>query len=403
MKTRKTSPKADQTAEGRASVPSASRNRTILGRVGLVAGGIVLALLLAEIGVRAVPRLLPMGTRLALDLFRVRIAVDSTTQPDKDLGLNIKPNSDVLVEGHPDYRYHVKTYLNLPDRGFRGNAEARPLIGVALGDSFTFGTGVEAEEAWPEQLSRLAGKNVVNLGTPAYGPPQYTKTLKAYGLSLHPKLVLYAVYQNDLKDAVRFARWKQEGGPYRAEGGGEGRLRTKNRFLVRHSRLYQVFLAPKVAERFLQVGQDKAVLIMNPQHLQQQDRTPKLGWEVTQQAILIARSLAEGEGATFVLLILPSKEQTYRHLLTTQLENSEQPDLDALNRLVRELCKANRLNCLDLTPPFLERGRAEEKLYFRLDGHWNAEGHRLAAQTIYDYLVKNRLLETEQQQVGAKR
>lgn len=375
----------------------------MLGRVGLVAGGIVLALFLAEIGLRMVPRLLPMGTRLALDLFRVRVAIGDVTQEDKELGVKLKPDSDILVEGHPDYRYHIKTYLNLPDRGFRGNVEPRPLAGVALGDSFTFGTGVEVEEAWPEQLSRLAGKNVANLGVPAYGPPQYTKVLKGYGLPMHPKLVLYALYQNDLKDAVRFARWKQEGGPYRTEGGGEGRLRASNRFLARHSRLYQLLLAPKVEERFLQVGEDRAVLIMSPQRLQGQDRTPKLGWEVAQRAILAARQLAEGEGATFVLLILPSKEQTYRHLLATQLENPEQLDLDALNRLARELCDANRINCLDLTPPFMQRGRAKEKLFFRIDGHWNAEGHRLAAQTIYDYLDKNRLLETEQQKAGGKK
>lgn len=402
MKRRHTSPKADQTAKGRASAPSTSRNRVVLGRVGLVTAGIILALLLAEMGLRAAPRLLPMGTRLALNLFRVRIAIDNVTQEDQDLGVKMKPNSDVLVEGHPDYRYRVKTYLNLPDRGFRGNVESRPLAGVAVGDSFTFGVGVDAEEAWPEQLSRLAERNFTNLGVPAYGPPQYTKMLKKYGLPLRPKLVLYAVYQNDLKGAAHFARWKQEGGPYRPEGGGEERLRLQNRFLARHSRLYQLLLAPKAKDRFLLAVQDHdGVLITNPQHLQ--NRTPKLGWEMTQRAILDARQLAEREGAAFVLLLLPSKEQTYRHLLATQLENPGQLDLDALNRLVGGLCETNRIKCLDLTPPFLERGRTGEQLYFRIDGHWNVEGHRLAAQTIYDYLIKNKLLETEQQRTGGKK
>jgi hypothetical protein len=367
----------------------------MLGRVGLVAAGIVLALLLAEISVRAVPRLLPMGTRLALDLFRTRIAIDSITQEDQELGVKLKPDSDVLVEGHPDYRYHVKTYLNLPDRGFRGNVELRPLAGVAVGDSFTFGTGVEAEEAWPEQLSRLVGKNFVNLGTPAYGHPQYTKALKAFGLSLHPKLVLYAVYQNDLKDAVRFARWKQEGGPYRGEG-GEQRSAWRSRFLVRYSRLYQVVVAPKILPEFL--ATDPEALIMKPERLT--GGQPKIGWEMAQRAILTARQLAEREGATFVLLMLPSKEQTYRHLLTSADLQAAEQGLDAMNRLVSQLCDQTRLRCLDLTPAFMERARTGERLYFRVDGHWNAEGHRLAAQTIYDYLVKNRLLEGVNQKAG---
>ncbi len=369
----------------------------VLSRIGLVAAGIALALLLVEGGLRAMPEALPRGTRLALDLFRVRIAVDRTRQEDPELGFRLKPNSDVLIEGHPDYRYSVKPYLNLPDRGFRGNIATRPLVGVALGDSFTFGVGVDAEDAWPEQLSRLAGRNFANLAVPGYGPPQYTEILKRYGIPLRPKIVLYAVSQNDLRDSAVFARWKQEGGPYRSEPGETHFLGT-NGFLARHSRLYQVILVPRIDPIFLEA--DKETLIFSQERLARPQ--PKLGWEVAQRAILSAQLITEQEGATFVLLLLPSKEQTYRHLLRAELNRPDENDLDKVNRLVWQLCEKDNLRCLDLTPRFMDRARDGEQLYFRVDGHWNSEGHRLAARTIYDYLVKNRLLEGANQKAGGK-
>jgi len=282
-----------------------------------VIAGAVFALMLIEAGLRAMPDLLPKGTRLALDLFRVRVALDRIQEEDPELGVRLKPNTDVMIEGHPDYRYRIKTHLNLPDRGFRGNVETRPLVGVALGDSFTFGFGVEAEDAWPEQLSRLASKNFANLGGLSYGPPQYTEVLKRYGLPLKPKIVLYALYQNDLRDSDRFARWQQEGGLYRREAGEKGSFWT-NRFPAHHSRLYQLVLAPSVNPGYLVADQE--TLVVAPWRFAR--RQLKIGWGVARRAILSARHIADEKGATFVLLVMPAKEQT----LSTRPDGAAQGD-----------------------------------------------------------------------------
>ena len=67
--------------------------------------------------------------------------------------------------------------------------------------------------------------------------------------------------------------------------------------------------------------------------------------------------------------------------------------LDEGNVLLSRLCEEYQIRYLDLTPRFMERALKGEQLYFRIDGHWNAAGHRLAARTVYDYLVNNRLLD----------
>jgi len=50
----------------------------------------------------------------------------------------------------------------------------------------------------------------------------------------------------------------------------------------------------------------------------------------------------------------------------------------------------------------MERAREGRQLYFRIDGHWNVEGHQLAARTIYDYLAKSRLLQRVEHIAGGK-
>src|SRR5574341_2155158 len=368
-----------------------TRRPGIVPALGLAAASIVLVLLLIEGALRAMPQYLPGGTRLALDVMRATIALDSAQQADPELGLKVKPNSDVLVDSHPDYRYHVKTYLNFPDRGFRGNVIARPLVGVAVGDSFTFGTGVEAEEAWPEQLSRLAEGNFANLGVFGYGPPQYTTILKKYALPLRPKIVLYALFlHNDLADAVHFVEWRQQGGSYKE------RFISRSRFLARHSRLYQLLLFPKNKPGLRVAAADQKKLIIQLEEDRPIEQV-KVALEAVKQAVLSARELTLEEGETLVLLLLPSKAQTYRHLLMTPKEPQEVYGLDEANRRVLMLCEKYQIRCLDLTPRFMERALTGEPLYFRIDGHWNAAGHRLAARTIYDYLINNQLLERGKQ------
>ncbi|MBI3780350.1 MAG: hypothetical protein HY278_04725 [candidate division NC10 bacterium] len=363
-----------------------TRRLGIIRALGLVVAGIALALLLIEGGLRAMPQYLQRGTRLQLGVFRAQLAFSSTFEADAYLEHKLKPHLDVLIEGYPDYRYHVKTYLNFRHAGFRGNVVRRPLVGIALGDSFTFGMGVEAEEAWPEQLSQLAGRNFANLGVADYGPPQYTRVLGRYGLALRPKLVLYAIYENDLRDAILFAQWQKEGGgPYDA-------LRKKGLFakwlsLARYSRLYQLLLA----QVFLPARRDpdfwRAAADQGRQLVEESDlpvEASKIAWGLVQEAILSAQRLTQEKGATLVVLLIPSKGQTFQ--LGTRWG-------DELDRAVLRLCEAARLRCLDLRPRFQERALAGEQLYFRIDGHWNAAGHRLAARTIYDYLLSQRLLE----------
>jgi lysophospholipase L1-like esterase len=81
----------------------------------------------------------------------------------KDLNL---PAVDHLEEGQT---FSVRTSSD----GLRDGEwpQARPVV-LALGCSTTFGWGVEAEDAWPEQLEARLGASVINAGIPGHSSHQ---------------------------------------------------------------------------------------------------------------------------------------------------------------------------------------------------------------------------------------
>jgi lysophospholipase L1-like esterase len=81
---------------------------------------------------------------------------------------------------------------------------------IALGDSFTYGVGVNTKETWPARLEDVLNTNlhcsqfdqyeVLNLGVPGYDL-QYEKTrFKQKGLKYNPDMVLWMVLENDFTE-----------------------------------------------------------------------------------------------------------------------------------------------------------------------------------------------------------
>ena len=104
-------------------------------------------------------------------------------------------------------RWHVATN----SRGFRTpEFEMQPAPGairvVVLGDSSTFGWGVEESETFPAQLrTALAARlgrpldqvEVIGLGVPGYSTFQGLVLLQRLGLALHPDLLVWSYLSND--------------------------------------------------------------------------------------------------------------------------------------------------------------------------------------------------------------
>jgi hypothetical protein len=89
-------------------------------------------------------------------------------------------------------------WLGLRDPETRQIAKGNRTRIAAIGDSFTFGWGVDDEDAWPRLLeTALKQVEVWNLGRPGAGPLEYADIAESIVDYLHPDLILVGILQGD--------------------------------------------------------------------------------------------------------------------------------------------------------------------------------------------------------------
>jgi hypothetical protein len=298
------------------------------------------------------------------------------------------PRLDFLVQ-HPDFSYRVKTSLNFEQAGFRGGTRGGPVWGVALGDSFTFGMGVNQEATWIAHLAQITQSEIINLGVPGWGPQQYTRALERYGIGLNPKLIFYGLYRNDLQDAVLFDQWH-------SDPSVKSRL---DAFLRQYSVAYKLTrlmlanLSPGTEDIALS---DLAVTFNSKQittTLKNDIDHFGSAWRLTERELDLAIRYSQGAVAKFVLLYFPSKEEVYWDMIK-QKEKSLASFDDAITMFRTQLsdfCQKRQMFCLDLTPALRSKASQGEKLYYSHDSHWTEHGNKVIADQIYRFLSANKI------------
>ncbi len=160
------------------------------GTLGLAVAGVALGAALVELGLRlfAPPDPAPGLRRL------------HEARPDRPWLYGLRPGArsrhsrSIPVE----YAVNADGFRDLPRAPVKPAGTLRVLV---LGDSVTFGFGVERAEAFPAQLeARLAGAEVLNLGVGGYNPYTEAALLADRGLAYQPDLVLVQFSVNDLND-----------------------------------------------------------------------------------------------------------------------------------------------------------------------------------------------------------
>jgi lysophospholipase L1-like esterase len=81
---------------------------------------------------------------------------------------------------------------------------------ACIGDSNTFGFGVELEESWPKILEKELNKNnknknikyeVLNFGVPGYGLEQYIENIKEKAINYNPDIIIIGLSSDDFLTA----------------------------------------------------------------------------------------------------------------------------------------------------------------------------------------------------------
>jgi lysophospholipase L1-like esterase len=123
---------------------------------------------------------------------------------DAQRGVRLAPGS-VTVVGRPGER---ATRVRVNEEGYRGGPWPAPSHGdvLVVGDSLSFGLGVEEDEALPARLrAALPGAPaVIDASVPTYGPPEYLITMDQLLARRQPGTVVLALnLANDLMEVDR--------------------------------------------------------------------------------------------------------------------------------------------------------------------------------------------------------
>jgi len=351
--------------------------------------------------------------------------------PEHGPGL-IFPTNTTRHFQSPEFSFTVKTNsLGFRDGEFSAQKSA-PIRILALGDSFTYGWGVEIEQSWPrilEQRLRNAGLNVevANLGKPAGSPRSYADIAEKAVPVLKPDLLIVAVLQGDDLAQMELAPQPETDQAKAADASTkhpQARALAKRlypNFLAwiderenseavltkqwrREAQIFLTVFTPKekarlekidvrAREAFLNGELNPALVylgIHQPEYfLQTMDaNSAKVQELVSKMAEQFARikNVARQNNADVLVVSMPygifvssaslkSRERlgftSAQEMLTTSAPDDE----------ISIACQMAGVRFYDYTHDF-RQASAQNNLFFELDGHINAQGHSYFAEVI---------------------
>jgi hypothetical protein len=324
----------------------------LIGRLGLLVVTTIVMLCLAEAALRILDRFAPTPRIFPGQ----RVVGTPITHFDRLIGWKKPPDQ---VMRHETSEFSVSYSSN--SEGFRGEgamALEPNLRRIAfIGDSFTFGIGVNEEDTFPSLIEGLLDETrSYNYGISGFGVDQMWMTLRHYADKVAPDIVVASFIWPDLGRA-RFA--------YRIRG---GLWWTKPAFILRDGELETLegsdlptgwlWELEKRSHLFTGLG-----VVVN---WLSRDISIGSSWHLNRALFAAIRDECEKMGSRLLIVHIPQK--SWRAV-------------PSFEREFKEL----GIEFLDLA----QFDPAEkESLFFDLDLHINPLGHRFVASKIVDYLAR---------------
>ncbi len=319
---------------------------------------------------------------------------------DEELIYIRKPHTHIQVETVGDLVH----WLRLPDenryvadvrydaRGFRNEVAPERAEVVAIGDSMLEAALVPYEDLLTTRLSEHLGTPVANLGQTGYGPYQELAVLRRYALPLQPRAVVWLFFEgNDLRDVVRYERFRQDWERMQVDQD----LFRRRAFTVNLRAALAWWLGGRsrlegsARERSCRVeARDGPADLWFAYAGKPLDAEAEAALQRAESLLGEAHASAAAADAALTLAFVPTKFRVYRERCTFPpggLGHRWQPN-DLPDRLGAWADGAG-VRWLDLTGPLRAAADRGELVYFPDDGHLNAAGHAVIAETLAEVLA----------------
>lgn len=318
--------------------------------------------------------------------------------PVEGLGWNRAPNLDTMVNFGGAGAVRLITDGEGNRIGAAGKVQAPVIRILALGDSFVEALQVEHEQTMTWLLQEAITQQtvrpteVVCAGVGGWGLNQYLLQSKIMLARSRFDLQLVFFYlENDLVGAKVDKYPPRHPAPYH------------------HLRLPKKFNAAEMIEAifypindWLETRSHAFILFRN----RMQPLLARMGLTATTIPKVIFRSAANQEfwditadicreiaangmeqGVTTLFILIPPAYSFIDVPLKELGYDPQTMDLNQPYRIMKAKFEANRLQVVDLVPAFEEKHRAGWSCYGNIDSHFNAEGHRAAANAILPHAL----------------
>jgi hypothetical protein len=296
------------------------------------------------------------------------------------------------VEDYPGvFRF---TYRNnsLGWRGRREYREARQTDYrvLFLGDSFTYGTGVNDDQTFAALVEKdlradRMSVEVINAGCPGKGTDYALKCFQTLGRKFHPDLTVLGFYLNDFQDNSR-------GEYYHIGRRGELRVKALERnqdaikTLTDRLPLYNWLISWSHAANLIKKAGIK--VLINRARGTDPDATRGLvvtynrdtkGFatetdkELTRIYLRQLKAAVKSAGGGLMMFYIPTSPEVLEYRQNRTISGDE--------RAIQRLAAENGMVLWSLTPLLAHSGQPLDRLYYP-EGHWTAAAHAMAARDL---------------------
>lgn len=265
---------------------------------------------------------------------------------------------------------------------------------MVIGDSFTFGMGVNLDDTYPKQLEHFLNRadmpcEVINCGVIGYNMWQHYEMLDRKVLHYRPDLIILGVFEDDIGASVRPYKdpedWK--GVKFYHQNFFSGVLSHLSlRNLIRNATaLYEYKYRYRHGHNYMKGIEERKKVWGpgNPTDVNYRIMSGKIEKEryseFSKKLKQFFRKANEAGSRVMIVMIPDSVQLSDFHMQT-------------VNRFVRQVCDEIGVPFLDMTP-ILEAEKNHASLYlFPEDAHYAPKGLGLIAKSIADEIIRLGLL-----------